>query len=474
MKRLLLALILLPTLASFAQNKIYNVEDLSSFSYKILSDTIGKNWVCPKTYPDKNTQSDFCKEWTNRTLFLQQSVKDNDFLRQPQITAFVDEIITELFEKNKKLLNTKPQILIDRSSIVNAYSLGKNIIVINMGLISFCKYKEELALVIAHEMGHNFLEHSYTSMCKKAEWLNSKEYKDFIKDVTNDKYGRLTKIVNTYKEFTYNRNKHNRFGEHSADSMAIIFLKNTKFGFDANYFLRLDSSDLEYKHALAKPPAEYFNALQIQTKPEWFLKKGRGLSTKTYNFDEKSTINDTLKTHPECKERYNITKSETTPNAPKTPIPMQLKLVANKSIIWNLYRLGSFTDALYRIFLLTDDGQRDYWTDFMFTNIIISLYNEDAMLNRSNVIRIKPKEYIGREYYALQTMLEQVTTDDLAILKNNAMQYPISNMGAEESAFKGVLKSISLNPEEYKYSKKEKKKEYAGKLLKTIYFDYFD
>lgn len=474
MRYLLVAFSLLVVNICTAQNKIYSVEDLSSYAYKTLADTAKKSWVCPKVYTDKSTQSDFCSQWNMRTNFLQESIKDNDYLNQKEMSQYLDEIATELYEKNKPFITSKPIILVDRSSATNAYSIGKNIVVINMGLISFCRYKEELALVIAHEIGHNYLDHTYQSMCKKAEWLNSKEYKDFIKDLTKDQYGRYTKIINTFKEYSYNRNKHNRYGEHAADSMAIKFLSNTKFGFDAAYFLRLDSSDLEYKTNLSKPLADYFNAYHVQLKPEWTKKKGSGLSTRAYNFEDKSSLSDTLKTHPDCIERNKVTKSKTTLNPPHTPIPASLKTIAAKSIIWNLYRYGSFTSALYRLNLLADSGIKDSWTDFMFTNVLISLYAEDVMLNRSNVIKVKPKEYIGKDYYALQTMLEQVTADDLNTIKNTALQYEIANLGDDEKKFRSVLKSLAANPEEYKYSKKDKKKEYQERLTKTIYFEYFN
>ncbi len=47
-------------------------------------------------------------------------------------------------------------------------------------------------------MSHNFLGHSMQSMKKKSEWLTSDEYKEFIKDLSKDKYNRYNKVLNAF------------------------------------------------------------------------------------------------------------------------------------------------------------------------------------------------------------------------------------------------------------------------------------
>jgi hypothetical protein len=470
---LLLAMVLTTCKQSFSQGQLYSINDMSSVHLKKLAEEMKKSWTCPADYSDKKTQKSFCEIWQSRTDYLIASIRDNDFIHQPEISKLLDEIATELYEKNKSKIKSKPILLIDRSAIVNAYSIGNNIVVVNLGLINFCQYEEELAMVIAHEISHDVLDHSISSMKKKAEWLNSLEYKEFIKDLSSDKYNRVTKLVNTFKEYSYNRNKHGRYGESSADSLAVQFLLNTKYGFNAAYFLRLDSSDLEYKTPLKSDLQSYFKSYNIEINPLLLGKKGKGLSNKQNTFNNTNEINDTLKTHPDCIERFNSTKMLSSLNAPKTPINQSIKELSVKSMIWNLYRNGNLTAAMYRLLLINDRGINDGWTAFMFTNILISLYNEDAMLNRSNVINIKPKEYIGKDYYSLQNYFEQLPAEELDKVKSEALKFPLKNISSTEKEFRSILSDVSNNPQNFKYANKTYKKEIFKTLENNIYAEYF-
>lgn len=471
--KLLLAIGLMASINNFAQAPLYSSNDLSSVYLKTLAEDTRKSWTCPSEYSDKKTQKSFCEIWQTRTDYFISGIRENDFLHQPEISKLLDGIATEIYEKNKSKLKSKPVILIDRSAAVNAYSIGNNIVVVNLGLINFCQYEEELAMVIAHEIGHDYLDHSITSMKKKAEWLNSEEYKEFIRDLSSDKYNRVTKVVNTFKEYSYNRNKHGRYGESNADSLAALFLLNTRYGFDAAYFLRLDSADLEYQTPLKNDLSSYFKSYNIEINPLLLGKKGKGLSSKQNTFNTSNQINDTLKTHPDCIERFNATKKMSTPNPPKTPIDPSIKEIAVKALIWNLYRNGNLTAAMYRLLLVNDRGVKDGWTDFMFTNILISLYNEDIMLNRSNVINIKPKEYIGKDYYSLQNYFEQMPGEELDKVKGDALKFPLNNISSSEKEFRSILKNISADPQNYKYANKTYKKEIFKTLENNIYAEYF-
>ena len=82
-------------------------------------------------------------------------------------------------------------------------------------------------------------------------------------------------------------------------------------------------------------------------------------------------------------------------------------------LIWNLYTTGNLTPCLYRILLEKDKGNKDPWYDFMVSNIFYGLYYADRNLDRFNAIGITPKEYISRDYYALQTLFEQIPRESL-------------------------------------------------------------
>jgi hypothetical protein len=82
-------------------------------------------------------------------------------------------------------------------------------------------------------------------------------------------------------------------------------------------------------------------------------------------------------------------------------------------MLWNMYDDLNLTACLYSIWLEKDRGRTDGWYDFMVYSIFTGLYFQDRELQRFNAIGIKPKEYISRDYYHLQTMLEQMPAENL-------------------------------------------------------------
>ncbi len=92
--------------------------------------------------------------------------KTRKSVTSPEVRAAVDNIKFRLMKSlekkdraNKKDKSNTYQIYILDDPMVNAFALPGGIIVIFSGLVQFCDTPEELAGVIAHEMGHVENEH---------------------------------------------------------------------------------------------------------------------------------------------------------------------------------------------------------------------------------------------------------------------------------------------------------------------------
>ncbi|MGN6533515.1 MAG: M48 family metalloprotease, partial [Ginsengibacter sp.] len=376
-------------------------------------DSLKKAWECPQLFKEKETQKKYKEIWNDRTDFITAAIEANDFVNESEVYNYINHIISDVVKANPALLQQKPLLLIDRSATVNAYAIGGNVIAVNLGLITFAQSREEIAFAIAHELSHNILNHAENSMKEGAVWLTSDEYKNSLKEVMDSKYQRLTKLKKVMETFTFNRNRHSRYHESDADSLAIILLKNSHISFDPAFFLRMDSTDNEYLQSLKNPTKNYFASYNVSLDDAWFNKRSKGLSSHSYNFNSSGTMADSLKTHPDCIERFNLTKSKTSIIGKLTPVPSGIKEKANKMLIWNIYDNLSLTECLYRIFLEKDKGNTDPWYDFMTYNILAGLYYSNKQLNRFNAIGIKPKEFISKNYYELQNLLEQIPSADL-------------------------------------------------------------
>jgi Zn-dependent protease with chaperone function len=153
-KPLLTALLTIITIPVVAQTKssLYNFQDLSHIYYKKQKDSLNKAWVCPSLYKEKTTQKKYKEIWDQRTSFFTGAIDDDSYIRDKEVYDYVDGIITQIVQANKAMIPVKPMLLIDRSSSVNAYAIGNNIIAVNLGLIVFSRSKEELSLVISHDL----------------------------------------------------------------------------------------------------------------------------------------------------------------------------------------------------------------------------------------------------------------------------------------------------------------------------------
>lgn len=424
---------------------LYSFHDLSMFSFAKQKDSLKKIWDCPRLYKDKATQKKYEEVWDERTGFITAAIEANNYINDHEIYNYIDGIISTFYKANPQLLQQKPLLLIDRSASVNAYAVGGNVIAVNLGLITFVQSREELALAIAHELSHNILNHPENSMKQRAEWLTSDEYKNSLKAVLDSKYQRLTRLKKVIESYTFSRNRHSRYHESDADSLAIVLLKNSHISFDPHFFLRLDSTDGEYRQSLKDPIKNYFASYHVPLEDNWFNQRSKGLSSHTYNFNSSIVVVDSLKTHPDCVERYEKTKSKISIEGKLTPVPAEIKARASKMLIWNIYDNLSLTECLYRIFLEKDKGNVDPWYDFMTYNVLSGLYYSNKQLNRFNAIGIKSKESISKSYYELQNLLEQVPSDKLEeLVKAGSNAAFWGNLPADAKGMKALFTTLNF------------------------------
>lgn len=454
MKKLALLIIVLLTLIGAVKSQKgkspYYYEQLSSFYYKNVKDSVKKNCKHAIVYPKKQTQKVFNETWDERISSITNSIDRNEFLYDSDISQLVNEVVLNLSKGNSQYIPTTPIVFINRSSVVNAYSLGLNIVIVNLGLLDFVKSKEELSFILAHEIAHNFLDHSTEAMKQYAEWITSEEYENSLKDISNMKYGKLSYLKKISSAIAFDKKRHSRFKETEADSLAVLMLKNAKLPFDASWLLRLDSADIVYKMPLPKDITSFWAEYNLEIDPSLHQKKGGGLSTKAYNFKDTTTLADSLKTHPECKDRFQKNNQFTTANYIANQFSYELKQKIKKAIIWNLFTDASITECMYRI-LIEKEKTNDEWYDFMAYNSFFGLIYSTNNFKRFKAIDIKQKEIISKDYFRLQTMLEQISIEDLQksynLLKNSAFW---SNVDFDAKELRTVFDSFVNQPDNNK------------------------
>jgi predicted Zn-dependent protease len=160
-------------------------------------------------------------------------IADAEIIDDEVVESAIDEITGLL----KNILDTSKytyRITIIENSDINAFSLPGGYIIIYSGLIGFCEASEELAGVIAHEMGHNENHDVLTRLAKNISitiTLNS------IFGGDNNKLGNiLQQVIST---------KFDRTQEERADAFAVDLM--LRCGINPDYLAQFFERLLEQK-----------------------------------------------------------------------------------------------------------------------------------------------------------------------------------------------------------------------------------
>ncbi len=430
----------------------YSFTDLGGRYYSALQNDIRKSKPATAIFSDKKAQKKYTELNDERRKTIINGFTENNFVYQKDILDYLAAIAADLQKSSKSLFPEPPIILLDRSDVVNAYALGDNIVVINMGLLLFVQSREELALILAHELSHNILRHAENSLKETAARLSSDEYNDSINAVLDSRYERYSRLKKIVIGYSANRSRHSRYHEASADSLAIGLLKKSGISFDARFFLRLDSVNEVTRQKLGQPVKHYFDHYKLQFEDSW-LKQAKGLSSRNYQFRDSSAIDeDSLKTHPDCLMRFEKTKSQTDANLPLTPIPGPLKEICRKIILWNKINAFDLTPALYYVFNEKDNTNHDPWYDFI-AGVVFSILNyAEKDLNRFNAVGSRQKEYVATTYYDLQNSLTRMSR---AVLETNCNTIQQQNKHLPLQQYeKELLYALQMLNEEQKPDRK--------------------
>lgn len=237
----------------------------------------------------------------SRYDFFKTSIEDGDFLIDSDIEKYLVKILKEVLAANHNL-DPDIQLFVSRNTVPNAFSTGDKNIIFNIGLLNKLDNDAEVAFVMCHELSHQYLQHTLKSLSKRAEKFTNKDYIKKIKKTLKEEYNVNQKLSDLIMPGLLSEMQFSRKDELEADSLGLIFLSNTRFEKKASLSVieKLDSIDLFYD----KEPFDLSMVLNCQAYPyqaRWEPEVHK--SSLQVIEDEKDTLEDSLKTHPDCKIR---------------------------------------------------------------------------------------------------------------------------------------------------------------------------
>ena len=233
-----------------------------------------------------------------------ERIENGEYLYDDLFYKRCNSILKQIVEANPAYANLGVlEVLINRSSEPNAACYGNGVFEFNLGLISRLQNDDQLAFVIAHEFSHQILDHVDKGVKSKLEYIESKEFKQKLKEIDKLDYNRNTTYDNFMLEINLKWSYNSRGKEIEADSLAIVLLQNTNFKISEglNSLGILDKIDqpkfndsIDYK--------SIFSSTESPFQDEWIRKKNGLNVQQEYNKE----LIDSLKSHPNCSLRIRL------------------------------------------------------------------------------------------------------------------------------------------------------------------------
>jgi len=306
----------------------------------------------------KANRKDLESIYTERYTDLTGSVEAGLFLFGDEFNAYYQTILDEIFRANPGIPAKDIRLLISRDPSPNALCLGEGTLLLNVGLVRRLENEGQIAFVLCHELAHYTLNHVNNAIQRYVENRNAKKTQQEIRDIARSAYGRNEKALRLLQGMVFSDRRHSRLFESQADSLALIYLRNTAY--DEREALRclalLDEADQE-KYPQTPNLRKAFDTPEYPFKDAWLktestLYGGVNQSENTWNADS-------LKTHPDCKKRIELLEKQNfLPGKPKFIQP-EIRFRAQVEtcdfeIIQSNFDGGDYGACLYQTLLLLD------------------------------------------------------------------------------------------------------------------------
>lgn len=386
---------------------------------------------------NKKDKKEIYKSWFESvdSLIARQSIFYNE-----AASDYLTSIANEIVNGNLQLKERPFEIVFTKDNAVNAGTLPNSLIIINMGLLNAAESESQLAFVIAHEIAHHYLKHSYKRLDRILGRLNSKEMQEELRRIQNMEYGKRSEVENLVKKDEFSFMKRSREDELEADSLAFMFIKNTRYDVTQGITMMdvLDQSDsirFDTEAFLKKT----FDFPAAPFKKRW-LHKEEGLLG-GHAVLEKNKDADSLKTHPDCKlrkQRMQMMYARTAKPANNIISSEQFSRLKKDLFYESLeypYTTEVYGIALYEALKAMDQKKDDPYVIALIGKSLNSLYKAQKEHKLSKVIMLPSPEYPKPLNSYLQ-FVQNLYLEDIAALNYHFLkQYEQTLNGYEEYVY---------------------------------------
>lgn len=441
-------------IAQLIFNKTYAQPGEVLFSNRSSSEYLTKiqtleQYKVSKAYDEKSAQAWYDEILTNRKDELIEIFKDDHVLHDTLLLNLCNRIFDRIKKGNPNYNFDDIQIYIHRSPILNAANYGEGTVVMNLGLFLWMDNEDEIALILGHEIAHQLLAHFDSKVKQSISTITSDDFQKELRSIKRSEYNKVTRFRELMKGLSMEKGKHSRYKETEADSLGYVFTKNA--GYDMQkaslVLLKLDKAeDIFVKNNLYSLKS-FFDGIDIQQNYFNPKRKYNGLSKVNVTMNVNADL-DSIKTHPDCKERYKKISnanevSEVDCCLKITSNLKQYKERALIEIVRRLYEEDRLSLAIHYCFMgLNNQFNKEVFQRFI-SLCFSKLYYNDENLKRFNSVNTGARnESTLKE---LQDYLFEVSKKDLGLIAQHYLN--LNNQNSVDDAFVQLQYNILINKE---------------------------
>lgn len=372
-----------------------------------------------QTLPSKN-KSDYKEVYENRYNQLTDRFFNDNFFYDSRITTYFQNIFQEILDANPDIPNYELRLMISRSPIPNASSWGEGTITLNIGLIRRLENESQVAFVLCHELVHYMRNHSNLAIAKRIEMFNSRETKEEIKKIKNSEYNQNAMIADLMKDMMYDNSRHSRYNESEADSIALVYMKNTKYDLAESMTCMkiLDEIDEDkYSQNSNLDYAKLLNTAGYPFKERWLKKEE--LMTFGEVKEEKTWNEDSLKTHPECsirilnlnRQTQNLSQSGHSKFVQPETSFYQMVAMADFEMVEQAYVYGNLSRAIYYALQLLEKYPDNIYLNTVIARCFQQIYDVRMMHKAYNFVDL-PANYYKDDYKQLLDIIQNLRSKE--------------------------------------------------------------
>ncbi|RLJ31041.1 peptidase M48-like protein [Chryseobacterium sp. 7] len=352
---------------------------------------------------------------------FEKQVKNKDFIFKSEFETSIQAMIQRL-KKNNPQIPQDLKILIAKDNTPNAYCLADGTFVINMGLYSWLNNEEQIAAVIAHELGHKIEGHSLKNFLKIIEQdkLDKVVVENIKSTTTSRSQSQNQKAFDILKNTAYKKGVERRQSEMQADSLGYVIFKNSDFkkAEFVNALQRLQDFDtISPRELKVDTYRKLFNLPKQAFNEKWMKKED--FSLYNYNFYKEKLNKDSLASHPEISRRIEMLKktfaelkNPATPEKP-TDLFVALRKTARMEILPNYFHSEDYGVGIYTAMQFLQDEEEEKYYKSWLGRCFSKIYEARKNYNLNRYLdRIEPKDQ-SESYQQFLNFMWNLSLDEI-------------------------------------------------------------